>query len=159
MRLFRFRPLRATELLYENSNDERGLTMKPRINRRVLLVAAGSTAVAVVAGTAGAQSRDMRGALIFEGDKAIPEGQIEIYLEGPFVQDGGSLGDVKTHVKSDGGSRQIAFSLALPASATTPPTLQIVARLERDDGWLLARGSAQVETGLPVSITLHRVMY
>ncbi len=133
--------------------------MTPRINRRALLATAGSMAVAVIAGTAQTQSRYMYGALVLEGGKSIPEGQIEIYLEDPSGRDGGSLDDLKTHIKSDGKLQKIAFSLALPASAATPPNLQIVARLERDDGWLLARGSAQVETGLPVSITIHRVMY
>jgi hypothetical protein len=34
-----------------------------------------------------------------------------------------------------------------------------VARLERADGWLVARGSAELEAGSPVSVTLNAVMY
>jgi hypothetical protein len=37
--------------------------------------------------------------------------------------------------------------------------LQIVARLERADGWLVARGSARFEAGSPVYVTLSAVMY
>ena len=44
-------------------------------------------------------------------------------------------------------------------AAAGAPTQQIVARLEREDGWLLARGSAQIEPGAPVEITLFTVMY
>ena len=36
---------------------------------------------------------------------------------------------------------------------------QVVAELQRADGWLLARGSAQVEGDLAVEITLYTVMY
>jgi hypothetical protein len=49
--------------------------------------------------------------------------------------------------------------LSPPASSTSSPTLRIVARLERADGWLLARGSAQLEAGAPVHVTLNVVMY
>jgi hypothetical protein len=31
--------------------------------------------------------------------------------------------------------------------------------LQRADGWLIARGSAQVQAGAPATITLHTVMY
>jgi hypothetical protein len=34
-----------------------------------------------------------------------------------------------------------------------------VVRLERADGWLLARGSARIEAGAPVEVTLNTVMY
>jgi len=37
--------------------------------------------------------------------------------------------------------------------------LRIVARLERADGWLLARGNAKVTVGMPADITLFRVIY
>ncbi|WP_299550620.1 hypothetical protein [uncultured Tateyamaria sp.] len=132
--------------------------MQPRINRRSFLLVLGST-VAMVPGAVWSQSGNMHGALIFRGGKVIPEGKIEVYLEDPSIQDKEILSKVKTRVKSDGRSRKIAFSLALPASSIVSPTLQIVARLEREDGWLLARGSAQVEADLPVSITLNTAMY
>ncbi|WP_299616021.1 hypothetical protein [uncultured Tateyamaria sp.] len=133
--------------------------MTLQINRRTLFVGIVFTGVAVVAGTVGAQSRDMQGGVTYEGGKVIPEGQIEIFLEDPANQAKKRLGDQQIRVESDGKSRQILFSLTRPASSSASPTVRVVAHLEREDGWLLARGSAQVEDGVPVSITLNTVMY
>ena len=133
--------------------------MKRPTDRRTVLLAAGVAAVAAAAGTVAAQSTDIRGTVTFEGGGVIPKGHLEIYLEDPAIQDKERRRAAKTSVKSDGGSKTIAFSLPLPASSTASPTLQIVARLERADGWLLARGSAQFEAGSPVYVTLNTVMY
>ncbi|WP_299601265.1 hypothetical protein [uncultured Tateyamaria sp.] len=133
--------------------------MTPQINRRTLSVGIVLTGVAVVAGTVGAQSRDMQGGVTYEGGKVIPEGQIEIFLEDPANQAKKRLGDQQIRVESNGKSRQIVFSLTRPVSSSASPTLRVVAHLEREDGWLLARGSAQVEGGEPVTITLNTVMY
>jgi hypothetical protein len=96
---------------------------------------------------------------MFEDGTKIPEGRLEIYLEDPAVKDKAQRRAATTSVESDGGSKAIEFSLSPPASSTASPTLRIVARLERADGWLLARGSAQVEAGSPVQVTLNTVMY
>ena len=128
-------------------------------DRRTVLMAAGVAAVAAATGAASAQSTDIRGAVTFVGGKAIPEGQLEIYLEDPAIQDSARRRAAKTSLKSEGGSKTIEFSLPLPASATASPTLQVVARLERADGWLVARGSAQFAAGLPVHVTLKAVTY
>lgn len=133
--------------------------MKRPTNRRTVLMAAGAAAVAAATGTAAAQSPDIRGAVTFKGGVAIPEGQLEIYLEDPAIQDKAQRRTAKTRVKSDGGSKRIEFSLPWTASAAASPTLQIVARLERADGWLVARGSAPFETGSPIHVTLKTVMY
>ena len=133
--------------------------MKRMTDRRTVLMSAGAAAVAVAAGPAAAQSTDIRGTVTFEGGKAIPEGFLEIYLEDTGIEDNARRRLAKTRVESDGGSRAIEFALSAPASPTASPTLQIVARLERADGWLLARGSAQVEAGAPVYVTLNAVMY
>lgn len=134
--------------------------MTPKINRLTMFVGMVLMGVAVGVGTAGAQSKDMRGGLMtYEGDKVIPEGQIVIYLEDPAAQTKKRIGGSQVSVESDGKSRQIPFSMAWPTSSSASPTLRIVAHLEREDGWLLARGSAQVEVGQPVSITLNTVMY
>jgi hypothetical protein len=47
----------------------------------------------------------------------------------------------------------------VPAPAIASPTLRIVARLERADGWLLARGSARFEAGAPLEVALRAVVY
>ncbi len=133
--------------------------MKRPTTRRTVLMAAGAAAVVAAAGTATAQSTDIRGEVTFKGDVAIPEGHLEIYLEDPAIKDKAQRRAAKTRVKSDGGSKAIEFSLPLTKSPTVSPTLQIVARLERADGWLVARGSARVEAGSPVHVTLKTVMY
>lgn len=133
--------------------------MKRPTDRRTILMAAGAAAVAAAAGTvAAAQSTDIRGAVTFEGGAVVPKGQLEIYLEDRAIQDKARPRAAKTSVESDGGSKTIAFSLSMPSS-TASQKLQIVARLERADGWLLARGSAQFEAGSPVHVTLNTVMY
>jgi uncharacterized lipoprotein YbaY len=132
--------------------------MKHPTHRRTVLMA-GVAALAAATGTVSAQSTDIRGAVSFAGDKAIPEGQIKIYLEDPAIQNSTQRRVAETRVTSDGGSKTIDFSFAQPNGATVSPTLQIVARLERVDGWLVARGSAAVTANGSVSITLKEAVY
>lgn len=124
-------------------------------DRRVMVLAAG--AIAALAGMA--QGTDIRGTVEFEGGAAIPKGRIEIYIEDTAGQGNARAAAAKTRLDSDGGLRAIAFSLPAPAGAADSETAQVVALLERADGWLLARGSAAIEGDAPVQITLHTVMY
>jgi uncharacterized lipoprotein YbaY len=133
--------------------------MKRPTDRRTLLMVAGAAAVAATAGSAAAQSNDIRGAVMFEGGAVIPEGHLEIYLEDRAIRDEVRRRAAKTHIKSDGRSKTIAFSLSPPTSLTPSPTLQIVARLERADGWLVARGSAQFKGDSPITVTLDAAIY
>ncbi|MDX0515383.1 hypothetical protein GOD47_13705 [Sinorhizobium medicae] len=133
--------------------------MRHPTNRRTMLMTAGAAAVAAVAGPVAAQSTDIRGAVTFEGSAVIPEGHVEIYLEDPAIQDKARRRGTQTRIKSDGRSKSIAFTLSLPASTTASPTRRIVARLERADGWLVARGSTQLEADTPVYLTLNAVIY
>lgn len=134
--------------------------MKRPTNLRTALIAAGAAAVAVIAGTVAAQATDIRGAVNYEGGAVIPEGQIEIRFEDPAIQADMRDQAAETRVESDGKSKTIAFSLPLTtASSTGSRTLQIVAILERADGWLLARGSAKVEANASVHVTLNEAMY
>jgi uncharacterized lipoprotein YbaY len=147
--------------------------MKRLTDRRAILLAAGTTTVAAVTGAvtgvvtvtgavtgaAAAQSADIDGTIAFEGGAEIPKGQIVIYLEDSAAQDDAQTRAAKASVKSDGGSRTISFSVSLPARLAASPTREIIARLERADGWLLARGSAQPKDGAPVHIILNTVMY
>lgn len=132
--------------------------MKQPTNRRTVLMAAGVAAVAAATTTATAQSTDIRGTVTFKGNAAIPEGHLEIYLEDPAIKNKTQRHAAETRIKSSGGSKKLEFSLPL-ASAAASSTLQIVARLERADGWLVARGSARVAAGSPVHVTLNTVMY
>jgi hypothetical protein len=133
--------------------------MKRPTDRRTLLLTVGAAAVAAAARPVAAQSTDIRGAVTFESGAVIPKGHLKIYLEDPAIQDNTRRRAAKTRIESDGGSKTIAFSLSPPASSTASPTLQIVARLERADGWLVARGSAQIKAGSLVYVTLNAVMY
>ena len=101
----------------------------------------------------------MRGAVRFEGGAVIPEGHIEIYIEDPAVQDDARRRASERRIESDGKSRTIAFTLSAPASLAASPTPEIVARLERADGWLIARGSAEYEPGSLIDITLYKAVY
>ncbi|WP_105384988.1 hypothetical protein [Neorhizobium alkalisoli] len=133
--------------------------MKRPTDRRTVLMTVGAAAVAAAAGSVAAQSTDIRGAVTFESGAVIPKGHLEIYLEDPAVQDSARRRATETRIKSDGGSKTIAFSLTPPASLSASRTLRIVARLERADGWLVARGSTQLKAGEPVNVTLNTVMY
>ncbi|CAN5403351.1 hypothetical protein BH10PSE7_BH10PSE7_20430 [soil metagenome] len=133
--------------------------MKRPADRRTVLMTAGAAAVAAAAGPVAAQSTDIRGAVTLEGGAAIPEGHLEIYLEDPAIEDNARRRTAKTRIRSDGKLKTIAFSLSPPASFTASPALRIVARLERADGWLVARGSAKFKAGPPVHVTLNTVMY
>jgi uncharacterized lipoprotein YbaY len=129
---------------------------RPTDRRTVLMIAA---AVAAAGGPVAARSAEVRGAVTFEGGAVIPEGHLEIYLNDLAIQDSARRRTAKTRIMSDGRSKAIPFSLSPPASSIPSPKLQIVARLERADGWLIARGSAQFEVGSPVYVTLNAVMY
>jgi uncharacterized lipoprotein YbaY len=133
--------------------------MKPPTDRRAVLMVGGAAALAAATGAAAAQSTDIRGAVTFAGGRSIPEGNIKIYLEDFGIQDSAQRRVAETRVKSDGRSKTVDFSLSRPASKTASPTLQIVARLERADGWLVARGSAQIKANSPVDITLNEAIY
>jgi hypothetical protein len=133
--------------------------MKRLTDRRTVLMAAGAAAVAATAGPAAAQSTDIRGAVTFEGGAVIPKGRLVIYLDDTAVQDDAEGRAAKTRIDSNGGSKAIEFSLSPPQGSTAAPTLQVVARLERADGWLLARGSAPFAAGSPVNVKLNTVMY
>lgn len=124
-------------------------------HRRGLLMAACMAGVAAFAGPAVAQSPGIRGEIGYEGGAIIPEGEIEIRLEGADSEDSA---EQAMRLRSDGKSTTIDF--VLPASGGASPPLEIVARLERADGWLVARGSARAESpGAPVHLTLNRAMY
>ena len=110
-----------------------------------------------VAGPASPEAADITGTVELAGGEAIPKGQVRIYIEGSDA--GAPQGDREAKVRSDGGLKTVDFSLAQPATPSAMPSLRVIARLERDDGWLLARGSALAESGSPVRIILRTVMY
>ena len=113
----------------------------------------------MVASILSAQTIGIRGVITYQGGAKIPKGNIEIELKDPGAQGDAILKEAAMWIESDGGSKSMSFSLPIPASWASSPTHQVVAQLLREDGWLLARGSAQIEAGKKVSITLNTVMY
>ena len=97
-----------------------------------------------------AQSDAVRGTITFENGAAIPKGRVLVSLDAP-----GAPKTALAEAASGGDARQMTFTL--PAGPA--PGAEIVARLERADGWLLARGSAGYAPGTPLEITLYTVMY
>lgn len=133
--------------------------MKRLADRRTILLAVATAAVAVGAGAGTVRPADVEVTVGFEGGGFVPKGQLAVYLDGP---DGG--GDARPPAArmtadSDGGSPEINLSLSVPSDLDTSSPRQIVARLQRADGWLLARGSAQIKDGSPVFITLYTAMH
>jgi hypothetical protein len=127
--------------------------------RRAVLIAAGTAAAAAVPWPAAALSADIHGTVMFEGGAVIPEGMIDIYLEDPAIPDKALRRAAETRMASDGTSTALVFSLAPPEGFAASPGWRIVARLERADGWLLARGSTQIDRGSTARLALRLVVY
>lgn len=130
--------------------------MKRLADRRGILLGAATAAVAFGALANSPHSSEIAITIGFEGGEAIPKGRLAVYLEGPADPQRMAA---RASAESDGGSSRIRLALPLPPGTRMSSRQQVVAELQRADGWLLARGSAQVEDGLPVEITLYTVMY
>lgn len=131
--------------------------MNRMTDRRRILFAA-TTAAAMAAGAVSARSADIQGTIAYEGGSEIPKGRIAIMVGGAAPQAASRAQDQQDRLKSDGGTKVIEFSLAAPSAAMAEGQ-EIVVQLERDDGWLLARGSAIYKPDAPVQIILYTVMY
>ena len=134
--------------------------MKRMTDRRTILLAT-ATAAAMAGGVA-AQSPQIMGTVIYESGGAIPQGLIRISLDdgGRAESSGAARKADPASVNSSGKATSVEFAVqqsALAARSAVP--VEIVATLERDDGWLLARGSAPFAPDQPVTITLYPVMY
>ena len=122
--------------------------MTRSIDRRTFLITGTAAAALLFAVPGTASSGDVHGKVTYAGGAVIPEGRLVIAPDGdepvrPAL------------ISSDGKSTEIAFEMP----AEMPSNGSIVARLERADGWLLARGSTSVEAGNAVIIELFEVMY
>jgi hypothetical protein len=133
--------------------------MKQLTNRRTVLIAAGAAAVAATSGRSAAQASDISGTVTFKSGAPIPKGRLKVYLADPAAQDKAQLRASQTLMDSNGKSKVMDFSLAMPANFATSATMQIIGRLEREDGWLLARGSARLDEDSPTQIALREVVY
>jgi hypothetical protein len=140
--------------------------MKRLTDRRTILLAAGTTAAAAMAGAVAAQSSDIRaseilGTLIYEGGAPIPKGRIRISLDGAGSSDT-ARSAAPASLDSNGKATAVEFAIPQPpagAARAAAAPVEIVATLEREDGWLLARGSAPFAPGAPVTVTLYTAMH
>ena len=134
--------------------------MKRPTDRRTVLMTAGAAAVAAAAGPVAAQSPDIRGAVTFEGGAAIPEGQLEIYLEDPAIQDSARRRVAETRIEE---RRRVEDDRLFPVPR--PPARQPRRRCGSLRAWSgrmagCSRGAAhELEAGSPVDVTLNAVMY
>ena len=121
-------------------------------DRRKLLIA---TVAATVAATwpASAGPAEIAGTVTLAGGGAVPAGVVVVYAEDPAARQ--RLAE--TRIASEGRARSIPF--ALPVPATMPPGLRAVARLERANGWLVARASAPIAVDAPLRLVLAIVAY
>lgn len=115
--------------------------------RRMILLAA-----AAIAGGGPAWPGGPPVTVDFEGGGVIPKGRLTVELD----DGGGGDGAPLAAASSTGGSTRI--TLSLPPGTDLSAPRQVVVRLEREDGWLLARGSAQPGRGAAVLVTLYTVM-
>ncbi|MBA4491331.1 hypothetical protein [Paracoccus sp. S1E-3] len=134
--------------------------MKRLTDRRTILLAAGTTAAAAMAGTVAAQSADILGTVVYEGGAPIPPGRIRISLDGGSSSDA-ARSAAPASLDSNGKATSVEFAVPQPAAGARAATpVEVVATLEREaDGWLLARGSAPFTPGAPITITLYTAMY
>lgn len=132
--------------------------MKGLTDRRAVLMAAGTAAAAAVAGTVAAQAGDIRGTIEYEGGIEIPKGRLVVTVEGR-AEASTARPASEAQVQSDGKLKKMQFTVPSAAKSFVSPATEIVARLEREDGWLLARGSAPFADGAPVEIVLYTAMY
>lgn len=102
---------------------------------------------------------ELRGIIEFEDARAIPEGRIRVQLNQPTDQNRSKSQPIETQIASNGKSEKLDFSLPLPLTEKSSAAAQIVVTLERKDGWLLARGSAKVDSSGSTHIVLYTVMY
>ena len=133
--------------------------MNDQLKRRTLMLGVGAVLMARQAHSE--PSPDIQVTLTFEGGNQIPKGSIDIMLEDPAMADKTARQNMTWRVTSTGKDRKIAVPVPVPSPAarTGSGTAQIVARMTRADGWLLARGSARFQADQPIEITLHQVMY
>ncbi|MEM7710444.1 MAG: hypothetical protein AAF264_06780 [Pseudomonadota bacterium] len=114
-------------------------------------------AVGLTAASLGsALAEGVSGTINYANGMPIPKGRIFLRVEDTTMSEPAPW----TALAHGGPARALAFALDTPARQTAMPTPQVVVRLERPDGWLIARGSAVVkEDGREVRVILYPVAY
>ncbi|EEA96930.1 hypothetical protein [Pseudovibrio sp. JE062] len=136
--------------------------MKTKVTRHSALLAAGLaiSAVSTNAETVKSQPKTISGTITYAGDEAIPKGQIKIFLKDSETQSKSQVSTSKTQLISTGKAKTLAYTFAMPSKTKDYQMQLIEVRLERADGWLLARGSEKVRGGeTSTDVMLYKVMY
>ena len=136
--------------------------MKTKVTRHSALFAAGLaiSAVSTNAVAVKSQPKAITGTITYAGNEAIPKGQIKVFLKDSETQSKSQVTASQTQLISTGKAKALAYTFAIPVKTTAAQVLLIEVRLERADGWLLARGSEKVR-GMrdPTDVMLYKVMY
>lgn len=132
--------------------------MRRRTARRAVLAAIGAGLLAA-APMAAAPSPDVRGTVTFEGGAPIPAGVVRLRVEDPAGEGRSGRPAPDTRISSDGKAAAVAFSLSASGDPDASPPLEVVATLERADGWLIARGSTPIVPDSSVDVVLYRAMH
>ncbi|ETX28579.1 hypothetical protein [Roseivivax isoporae] len=122
--------------------------MPVRLDRRAILRLAGAVLAALATGPAAARGDTLDGTVVFADGGAVPEGRLRIIAE-----DAAGTVTSEVEISSDGTAPRIGFTLQAAG------TDEVVAWLERADGWVLARGAASVPAGAPLTVTLYAAMH
>ncbi|MBK4214340.1 hypothetical protein JJJ17_00225 [Paracoccus caeni] len=133
--------------------------MAHQTDRRAMLIAAGSVAIAAATGAGASEAHKIQGTVEYESGEVIPKGRLKVFLRNSTSEAGAQQDAIEAELQSDGGSDSISFSFSPPEMAVASSGHEIIATLERADGWLLARGSSVYEPNFPVRIVLYTVMY
>ncbi|TWI87331.1 hypothetical protein JM93_02573 [Roseibium hamelinense] len=129
------------------------------LNRRAFLCTSILATLTVPCTRARAQEEKVFVRVTYPSLKAIPEGRIRIFVPDQAVpsSETGGQGLREKLLITDGNTDFEEFSLPVSFAAARP--VQIIAHLERTDGWLLARGSVRLSHAKDVVIQLTKVMY
>ena len=130
------------------------------ISRRKYLSLLGALVFTLTTGVAltdrAAAQTALDATLVSANGEAIPEGEIVVIFEGAESVPQSRRAAPEMRFKSEGEAKAVKVSLPeVPSGAN----VQIVATVERADGWLLARGSAKLRDDGRVEVMLHQVMY
>lgn len=104
--------------------------------------------------------QNVSGAITFAEHAKIPKGELKLFLRETSQSHSKIELKLQDPLKSSGTVKSYAFMASLPKTLHSVTPLQLIAQLERSDGWLIARGSVLVSNiKAQQNITLFPVMY
>ena len=127
----------------------------------LLMTAALGSASSMAQGQQGASPhQSISGTISFAEHAKIPKGELKLYLGGTSHSNQRIELKLLSPLKSSGAKTSITFAASFPQMSQSATPIQLIARLERSDGWLIARGSVLMSyPETQQNITLFPVMY